>query len=78
MMLNKFLTKLPIAPSYDFDQLKSTSIQSGSWLNNEYGAPASSVHKDEYVGPTPFSQDYWAQNQGVKFRRNAENGRSLR
>lgn len=43
----------------------------------------SSVHRDNYVGPTPQSDDYWAINkvstkEGVKFRRNVENGRSLR
>ena len=41
------------------------------------------VHRDNYVGPTPLSDDYWAINgvstkEGIKFRRNVENGRSLR
>jgi hypothetical protein len=41
------------------------------------------VHRDNYVGPTPLSEDYWAINgvstkEGIKFRRNVENGRSLR
>lgn len=40
-------------------------------------------HHDSYVGPTPLSDDYWAINgvstkEGIKFRRNAENGRSFR
>lgn len=44
---------------------------------------SSSVHRDNYVGPTPQSDDYWAINkvstkEGIKFRRNVENGRSLR
>lgn len=41
------------------------------------------MHRDNYVGPTPLSDDYWAINgvstkEGIKFRRNVENGRSLR
>jgi hypothetical protein len=42
-----------------------------------------SIPKDSYVGPTPLAEDYWAVNgvstkEGIKFRRNTENGRSLR
>lgn len=41
------------------------------------------IHKDNYVGPTPYWDDYWANNavstkDGIKFRRHVENGRSLR
>jgi hypothetical protein len=38
---------------------------------------------DNYIGPTPSAEDYWAMNgvsayDGIRFRRNMENGRSLR
>lgn len=64
-----------------------------SWLNgnDELQQAHSSIqhsqvvsrYPDKYVGPTPLSDDYWAINgvstkEGVKFRRNVENGRSLR
>lgn len=51
----------------------SSAQTSNGWANN-----FAETHKDCYVGPTPLSEDYWATKQGVKFRRNAENGRSLR
>lgn len=45
--------------------------------------PVAAYHHDPYVGPTPLSDDYWAVNgvsskEGIKFRRNVENGRSFR
>lgn len=63
------------------------------WVNDVEGQQAQisiqktafvpSVYRDNYVGPTPQSDDYWAINgvstkEGIKFRRNVENGRSFR
>jgi hypothetical protein len=45
------------------------------WNNNN----PTLVRKDTYVGPTPLTNDYWNQaSGGIKFKRNASNGRSLR
>jgi hypothetical protein len=57
-----------------------------SWVSDSAPAQSQStsyVHKDNYVGPTPNWDDYWANNavstkDGVKYRRHVENGRSLR
>lgn len=59
--------------------------QTAPWAFDSVPAQSqiSAVHKDNYVGPTPQSDDYWAINgvstkDGIKFRRNVENGRSVR
>jgi hypothetical protein len=63
--------------------MTAASQQSTRTLN-EFADPYSKYnHHDIYVGPTPSSEDYWAMNgvsfnDGIKFRRNVENGRSLR
>lgn len=75
---------------YSYPNLYAATIPS-SWLNNnhEVQQAQSSVlqsrgfphNYDKYVGPTPLSVDYWANmstKDGVKFRRNIENGKSLR
>lgn len=63
-----------------------------SWVGDNLEAQQAQVssqkvplphHPDSYVGPTPLSEDYWAINgvsnkEGIKFRRNVENGRSFR
>lgn len=57
-----------------------------TWLTDNISLQSQSqvatIHKDNYVGPTPNNEDYWAINvatkDGIKFRRNVENGRSLR
>lgn len=57
-----------------------------AWLTDNFSAQSQSqtaiIHKDNYQGPTPDWSDYWAVNDstkdGIKFRRNVENGRSLR
>lgn len=55
-----------------------------SWLTDSLSSQSqtTTIHKDNYVGPTPNNEDYWAVNvstkDGIKFRRNVENGRSLR
>lgn len=36
------------------------------------------IYKDDYVGPTPLTEDYWASTNTVKFRRAVEYGRNLR
>lgn len=62
-------------------------LPASGWSNENIDAQQSqistSVHRDNYVGPTPLSDDYWAINgvstkEGIKYRRNVENGRSLR
>lgn len=62
-------------------------LPASGWSNENIDAQHSqistSVHRDNYVGPTPLSDDYWAINgvstkEGIKYRRNVENGRSLR
>lgn len=63
------------------DQVNAASISSASGWTKDH--QISAVHHDSYVGPTPLSDDYWAINgvstkEGIKFRRNVENGRSLR
>lgn len=67
-----------IASGWTNDNLDTQSQQSQV---SSHQVPA--VHRDNYVGPTPLSEDYWAINgvqtkEGIKFRRNAENGRSFR
>lgn len=76
---------------YSYDQGNSAIASiPASWVNDNAVAQsqAQSVHyatipRDNYVGPTPLSDDYWAVNsvstkEGIKFRRNVENGRSFR
>lgn len=61
----------------------SSNLNSGQNLNyhnnfvGNYGWDQNKL-KDSYVGPTPLTHDYWASNQGIKFKRNTESGRSLR
>jgi hypothetical protein len=75
---------------YSYDQGNSiiSSIPS-SWVHDNAEAQSqahvqySTIPRDNYVGPTPLSDDYWAVNsvstkEGIKFRRNVENGRSFR
>lgn len=59
---------MQIPDNYPIDQFKSSSIDSSEWMND-----FSSLHKDQYVGPTPLSEDYWASKQTIKFRRNGRN-----
>lgn len=75
--------------NFGYDPLNPASIPS-HWTNDNLEAHSqqtqistAAVHHDNYVGPTPLSEDYWAINgvstkEGIKFRRNVENGRSLR
>lgn len=78
---------------FSHDQLNPAGVATipSSWVGDNLEAQAQiSSHKvplphqpDSYVGPTPLSEDYWAINgvsnkEGIKFRRNVENGRSFR
>jgi hypothetical protein len=73
---------------YDQGNAAIASIPS-SWVNDNAEAQSiaqaqySTIPRDSYVGPTPLNDDYWAVNsvstkEGIKFRRNVENGRSFR
>ena len=59
------------------------NIETAPWSDSVPSqSQTTTIHKDNYVGPTPQSDDYWAMKvntkDGIKFRRNIENGRSLR
>lgn len=78
---------------FSHEQLKPSGVATipSSWVGDNLEAQAQHSpqkvavphHPDSYVGPTPLSEDYWAINgvsnkEGIKFRRNVENGRSFR
>lgn len=53
--------------------------------SEQFSHPQPCIHsqhhiKDDYVGPTPFTSDYWATGtrDGITVKRHIENGRSLR
>lgn len=50
------------------------------FLTHEPCHYSASEHKDEYIGPAPFTSDYWATgtHNGITVKRHIENGRSLR
>lgn len=52
---------------------------------DKFSHPQPCIHslhpiKDDYIGPTPFTSDYWATGirDGITVKRHIENGRSLR
>ncbi|CRK91254.1 CLUMA_CG004934, isoform A, partial [Clunio marinus] len=89
-LLNSYAGKA--AGTFTYNNLNPTGIASlpAHWLNDNLQSQSQHVqhktpliHHDHYVGPAPLSEDYWAMNgvtanEGLKFRRNVENGRSLR
>lgn len=75
----------PYAGNFAYNANQGLATVPQSWLSDSATAQSqtSVVHKDNYVGPTPNWDDYWANNavstkDGIKFRRHVENGRSLR
>ncbi|KAL7028155.1 hypothetical protein ACKWTF_005741 [Chironomus riparius] len=75
----------PYAGSYTaYNSHQGVATIPSSWLTDSLTSQSqtTTIHKDNYVGPTPNNEDYWAVNvstkDGIKFRRNVENGRSLR
>lgn len=66
------------------DQVSAASIPVATRVLADFSDPYSiQFTNDNYIGPTPSSEDYWAMNgvsfhDGIRFRRNMENGRSLR
>jgi hypothetical protein len=89
--INRCLTIISIPGAYNALSPANVASIPAHWTNDNLEAQYSqqahvataAVHRDNYVGPTPLSEDYWAINgvstkEGIKFRRNVENGRSLR
>lgn len=90
MFDNYFLFQFP--GNFAYNPLAPANVASvpAHWSNDNLEAHSQQTHvataafpRDNYVGPTPLSEDYWAINgvstkEGIKFRRNVENGRSLR
>lgn len=70
------------------DQVSAASIPTATRVLADFTDPyakyTTQFTNDNYIGPTPSAEDYWAMNgvslhdASIRYRRNMENGRSLR